>query len=214
MTLDPPIFVNGRDRLMPLRHLVDWLEHAGHGRITLIDNDSAYPPLLEYLAATPHTVVRLGENLGSRALWLADLMPQGEFYVYTDPDCVPIDDCPPDLIGHLHEMLVAWGFPKIGPGLYLDDVPENFEHLDWERSLVAPERQLAPGVFNSLIDTTFALYAPGVGFTYTAIRLGLPYQVRHACPSWYGGVLSEEDRFYLSRARTDACHGSSWAAAA
>lgn len=43
------MFVLCRDRVEPLRELVDWLELAGLERIVLIDNDSAYEPLLAYL---------------------------------------------------------------------------------------------------------------------------------------------------------------------
>ena len=59
-----PIIINCRDRLGSLVELVDYLERAGQDRIYLLDNDSAYPPLLEYLAHSPHEVVRLGRNAG------------------------------------------------------------------------------------------------------------------------------------------------------
>ena len=52
-----PIFINCRDRITCLSVLVDWLEKAGHENIYLLDNDSSYPPLLEYYEQTPHTVV-------------------------------------------------------------------------------------------------------------------------------------------------------------
>src|SRR5437879_5702154 len=97
---ETPIFVNVRDRVTCLRQLVDWLERAGHERIVLVDNASSFPPLLDYLEDTPHQVVRLGANLGSRALWAANLVPD-EWFVYTDPDVVPTDDCPSDLVAHL-----------------------------------------------------------------------------------------------------------------
>jgi hypothetical protein len=43
-----PIFVNCRDRLESLLALLDFLERAGQEQIYLLDNDSTYPPLLEY----------------------------------------------------------------------------------------------------------------------------------------------------------------------
>lgn len=223
MRFDPPIFINVRDRLGPLRDLVAWLEHAGHQRITLLDNASTYGPLIDYLDRTPHRVVYLGENLGARALWLSGLAPTDEPYVNTDPDIVPIEDCPPKAVARLRYLLEAYGAPKVGLGLYLEDVPAHCPHLDWERSLVGiaskqfpvpTGHEIAPGVFRSLVDTTFAIYQPGVPFDLPAIRTGYPFQARHVSPSWYGGALSDEDRHYLEHARRDACHGSSWAAAA
>ncbi len=215
MSFDCPVFLNVRDRLTPLKQMVEWLEEAGHEHIVFLDNASTYEPLLAYLAETPHRVERLQENLGARALWDAHLAPSLGFYVFSDPDIVPIGACPHNLVEHLRDWLVRRpDFPKAGPGLYLDDLPEDCPHLEWERSLVSEDKQIAPGVFRSMIDTTFALYRPGARFTYEALRMGFPYQARHLSPSWYGGELSEEDSYYLAHARKDPCLGSSWAAAA
>lgn len=205
---DTPIYITTRDRVSDLRLLVEWLERAGHTRIHLLDCASTWPPLLEYLNATPHRVVRLEGNLGSRALWEGELVPD-EPFVLTDPDVVPIAACPLDAIEHLSELLQRYPqFPKAGLGLYLDDVPEDLRSLAHERQLVAPDRQLAPGVYDSLIDTTFALYRPNTPFCYEGIRTGAPYQARHL--PWYRtGELSEEDRYYLDHA-TAGPLGSSW----
>ena len=117
-----PVFINVRDRVTDLRALVEWLERAGHERIHLIDNASTWPPLLDYLSRSPHAVIELDRNLGSRALWHAGLVPD-EPYVLTDPDIVPTEDCPLDLVEHLQGLLVRYPqFSKAGVGLYLDDV--------------------------------------------------------------------------------------------
>ena len=201
MAFDVPIFVNVRDRLTDLRALVGWLERAGHERITLLDNDSEYPPLLDYLDETPHAVVRLGENLGARAIWEAGLVPDDEFCVYTDPDVVPLDECPPDaverLVGLLHRHL---SFSKAGLGLYLEDVPRTMLAYEWERGPQINGREVEPHALESLIDTTFAVYRPGVGFGFRAIRTAYPYVARHG--PWYrqDRPLTDE-QFYLRRAR-------------
>jgi hypothetical protein len=44
----------------PLIELVDWLERIGCQEIILLDNDSAYEPLLDYYRTTPHIVLTLG----------------------------------------------------------------------------------------------------------------------------------------------------------
>jgi hypothetical protein len=215
---DPLIFVTVRDRVTDLRQLVDWLERAGHERIVLLDNSSTYEPLIEYLKASPHDVRPLTANHGARCAWIADQIPAGEWFVVTDPDILPIEACPLDLIATLHHVLLEHHqFSKAGPGLYLDDIgPKDF--LNWEQSLVAiasdefpnPRgRELAPGVFDSLIDTTFALHRPGTQFQYDAIRTGYPCQARHL--SWYReDNPTAEDRFYLEHAIAGPT-GSSWA---
>jgi hypothetical protein len=202
--LDVPVFITCRDRLKDLRRLVEWLELAGHRRITFLDNASSYTPLLRYMAASKHEVRWLGGNLGSRALWAAEMVPD-EPFVLTDPDIIPLDSCPLDAVAHLQRLLDDHpGYPKAGLGLYLEDTPD-FPSKDWERSLHS--REIAPGAFDSLIDTTFALYRPGSEFAYEAIRTGQPYVARHS--SWYVTEPDAEDRYYLDRAATGVT-GSSW----
>ena len=202
---DTPVFIVVRDRLRDLRRLIEWLERAGHTRITLLDNCSTYPPLVDYLSRTPHGVIELECNHGSRALWDAGLVPD-EPFVVTDPDIVPIEECPQDAVAHLHRLLAEHpGYLKAGLGLYLDDV--EFPSKGWERELVAPGRQIAPGVFDSLVDTTFALYRGGAPFVYEAIRTGWPYQARHG--SWYVAAPDAEDAYYLAHAEVGPT-GSSW----
>lgn len=200
-----PVFINCRDRVRDLRGLVAWLEAAGHERIVLLDNASTWEPLLAYLAESPHEVRRLGVNRGSRALW--EIGAPDEWFVYTDPDIVPIRECPNDAVEHLREVAQRHpGHPKVGLGLYLEDVPPQMPSLALERSYYAAE--LEPGVFDAPVDTTFALYRPRAQFTYRALRCGWPYQARHM--SWYRAKPGEEDTYYLERA---ACGplGSSWA---
>lgn len=196
-----PAIINVRDRVTDLRTQVAWLERIGFERIVLLDNDSTYPPLLEYLEQTPHEVVRLGQNLGSRALWTGTrLWCTSDPYVYTDPDVLPVDGCPDDVVEHLGELLARYPHvPKAALGLHLNDVPLTMDALPWERSLVSPDRQLEPGVFDSLSDTTFALYRPGMHFRFQALRTAWPYQVRHV--PWYTTEPGPEDAYYLARAK-------------
>lgn len=209
-----PIVINSRDRVSCLRELVAWLERAGHERIVILDNASTYEPLLDYLAASPHTIRRLHDNCGSRALWMHTHEWQREPFVYTDPDVVPLAICPLDAVAHLGELLDRFpDFPKAALGLYTDDIPAALDGVArWERSLVSEGRWLAPGVFGSLADTTFALYRAGAPFGYHALRTGAPYQARHL--GWYAEANpSDEDRYYLARAKGGP-EASSWAARA
>lgn len=211
---DVPVVVNVRDRLHDLRTLVEWLESAGYQRLVLLDNRSTYPPLLEYLRESPHEVVRFTQNWGSRAPWIQTewQRPQG-WFAYTDPDVLPVDDCPPDLVAHLHDLLLRYpAIPKAAPGLFLDDVPADLPSLEWERSLVGPERELEPNVFSSLVDTTFSLYRPGANFDLQAIRTTGSYQVRHQ--PWYRQSLANlaaDDAYYLEHVdRALAYQGTTW----
>jgi hypothetical protein len=206
--LDIPVFICSRDRVSCLRRLVEWLEKAGHQRIVILDNASTYPPLLDYLDASPHTVVHLGRNLGKRAIWLAGLAPN-EAYVYTDPDIVPTEHCPLDAVAVLKNALDTHPYPKAGLGLYLDDFPATLDPdlVTWERGHIIRGEDLG-GVYVSAIDTTFALYRPGGEFAYQGVRTHAPYEARHL--GWYAEAEpSEEDLYYLAHADAGT-EASSW----
>jgi hypothetical protein len=209
-----PIFINVRDLLTPLKAQVAWLERAGHENITLLDNCSSYPPLIDYLADTPHKVVRLGENLGSHSIWLAGLAPD-EPYVFTDPDIVPIDECPLDAVEHLATLLGRHDGPKVGFGLYMKDLPDTIDPgiVRWETGPEIRGTMVGDGVRQSLVDTTFAVYRGSVKeHTYRGLRTEHPYLARHLSPGWYGGELTDEHRYYLAHAIKGPL-GSSWAQA-
>jgi hypothetical protein len=58
-----PVIINVRDRLEPVRDLITWLEQQGQENIWLCDNDSTYPPMVEFLRSTRHHVRLNGLNL-------------------------------------------------------------------------------------------------------------------------------------------------------
>ena len=107
-----------RDLVSDLGMLVSWLERTGHGNITLLDNASTYPPLLDYLARSSHRVIRLEENLGHRVPWRCGIV--GEFgeempFVVTDPDVLPDPQVPAESFEYMQELLLRHpAFDKIG----------------------------------------------------------------------------------------------------
>lgn len=204
---DVPILIGSRDRLTPLLGLIDWLEKAGCERILLIDNDSKYEPLLEYYERTPHTVVHLGENVAPRNFWSSGVIDAhaGEGrYVLSDPDVVPTESCPLDALARFDELLDR--FPsraKVGFGLKLDDLPAHSRHAESVRSWEGQfwQSEVAKGVFDAKISTTFALYRAETR-SYVegpSLRTGEPYVARHI--PWYSDVdnPTAEERFYRER---------------
>lgn len=217
------MFVLCRDRVESLRELVDWLERTGFEQIHLLDNDSAYEPLLDYYRHSPHDVVRLGRNVGKNALWtdrrFKRLVGRRRF-VYTDPDVVPVEECPQDVVRRFDELLDRHGdVTKVGFGLVIDDLPDHYrfrpEVVEWESQFWEPSRVVEPGVFRAPIDTTFALYrswSSGVP-PIDALRTGPPYVARHV--TWYIDSESppDEETFYadrLARATPESVGTSTW----
>jgi hypothetical protein len=202
----PPVFINCRDRLSSLLELVAWLERVGVDEIYLLDNDSAYGPLLEYYERTPHTVIRLAENYGRFALYEAPGVferTRGRAFVYTDPDIIPCSECPPDALDRFAELLERYPVAnKVGFGLRIDDLPDHYAHkaavVSWEEQFWT--RPVERGAYWAPIDTTFALYRANGTRALDGIRTGSPYMARHE--TWYLDFdnLGEEDRFYQHRA--------------
>jgi FkbM family methyltransferase len=207
-----PILINCRDRLTSLLALIEWLEGVGLDEIYLLDNDSAYEPLLEYFESTPHSVIRLGANYGRLAPWKAPGVMdrvRDRHFVFTDPDIVPDEQCPPDAVDRFAELLGRYpSIVKVGFGLRIDDLPDHYRHKDdvvsWERPWW--RKRVEDGVYFAPIDTTFALYRPNAEQDGPALRTGAPYLARHA--SWYLNLddLPPDEAFYHARAANQTEH--------
>ncbi len=211
-----PIVIICRDRLDPLRQLLDWLAKSGYTRPILVDNASTFPPLVDFLDQSSEVeVVRLNRNLGHLAPWTADevqvrLQPSNPFVV-TDCDVVPDDDCPVDVVEYLAGILLRYaGIDKVGLGLRIDDLPDYYalkqDVIAWESRFW--ELEIAPGLFDAEVDTTFALYrSPAVPHsTARALRTGIPYVAHHL--SWYADSAhpTEEQQYYRQHVDPSASH--------
>lgn len=202
-----PIIINNYNRLTTLRRLIDALTSRGYSRIYILDNDSSYPPLLEYYATCPFEVIRLGRNIGFKALWESEARKRfcGDYYAYTDSDVVPAEDCPADFMDHfLRELRRHPLARKVGFSLRIDNLPDHFAQ---KRQVIEAEEKyyrhpVSGGLYQAPIDTTFALYRPRVGLSRSraveAYRTAAPYQAEHL--PWYTDSArpSEEERYYLS----------------
>jgi hypothetical protein len=205
-----PVIIICHNLVTDLARLVDWLEEAGHERLVLLDNASSYPPLVSYLAESPHRVVRLKENLGHKAPWLSGLVDElgtSQPFVVTDPDVLPEAACPPDAVEYFQELLLKYlDFNKAGFGLCLDDIPMSYPHRDVVRRWEAPfwAKEIATGVFAAHIDTTFAVNRPGAPYKVTeALRTAAPYRARHL--PWYRNPRQPdaETAYFYSHRRVD-----------
>lgn len=202
-----PVFIVCRDRLTCLLGLLDWLESVRNAdEVYLIDQASTWAPLLSFYDDTHHTVIRTG-NVGHRVGWLAGIIREragGRRFVYTDPDVLPVEDCPPEAIARMSEVLDRTRAVKCGFSIKIDDLaPWIAERsIAWE-SKYWEQWDAAAGAYRAPIDTTFALYnSHGANrFRYhPAYRLPAPYSVRHL--PWYmtPGDMDDEERYYIAHA--------------
>lgn len=116
-------------------------------------------------------MIRLGHNAGYLAPWQAGLIARyapGQRYVVTDPDVVPDENCPTNLLSVLSRALTR--FPdavKEGIGLRTDDLPWHYPQRDrviaWEKRF--SNRRLSVRYYRASVDTTFALYRNDTEFS-------------------------------------------------
>lgn len=206
-----PIIINNYNRLFFLKMLIESLEQRGYFNIYIIDNASTYPPLLEYYKDCKYEIFRLKKNIGYLSLWETKIYQQfiNSYYVYTDSDVIPIDDCPDDFLEQFWKIMQKYKFAtKVGFSLKIDDLPDNFNKkrdvLNWEN--VFWTKQKERGLFLAPIDTTFALYRPwvkwGANWYVEQFRTGYPLMAKHM--PWYNNSekLSEEEAYYIDNAKT------------
>lgn len=194
-----PIFINNRDRLTMPRKLAEQCTRLEDvSEVIIIDNDSTYPPLLEWYDKCPYKVIRLKENVGPHGLWRVG-SPKS-YFVTTDCD-LDISRVPRGVLRILKEAL-DW-YPeilKVGLSLEIEDIPDEYplknlvlhhETDKWQPFLKDHRFYLAG------VDTTFALYRPqsGWGGYMPALRTRRPYTARHL--PWYIVEEDEEETYYL-----------------
>lgn len=204
-----PIYIISFNRLSYLKELIAKLESYRLFNIHIIDNCSSYPPLLEYYKTLPYQIHYMKQNLGHMVFFKDEEFKhvrENEYYVLTDPDVIPVEQCPQDFICLFYQLLQKYPkVNKVGFSLKTDDLPANNQMaslvMRWEQQYYRRKLNFfGPSFYKSCLDTTFALYRPqkeqkDKSF-YSAIRTGFPYQARHL--PWYKDLsnLTEEDRFY------------------
>lgn len=207
-----PVMVICRDRVEPLQELLAWLETEGMTDLHLIDNDSTYPLMLEFLESTRHSVVRLGRNVGHTSPWLPELdhLRRGPFVV-SDCDVVP-DPESHGAVEHFANVLNRYrSIVKVGFGLHIDDLPEHYDRREevirWESQFW--ERPLTEQVYMATLDTTFALYRPRTPYTLgPSLRTGGRFMARHE--PWYqdSSHISPDLAYFQARAGISTTWGA------
>lgn len=212
---DIPIIINNRNRYSCLKRLISALETRGYRNIYILDNDSTYPPLLRYYECEyPYKLIKLGKNVGHMSLWRTGLIERfrDNYFVYTDPDVLPIEECPDDFIAYFLSVFRKHPFvEKVGFALKIDDIPDVYEKRDdviaWEKQFWNKKlKHDSSFIYKAPIDTTFALYRPmyieGGYLGSPHIRTGYPYEALHL--PWYNDSsrLDEEEKYYLDHCET------------
>jgi hypothetical protein len=214
---DIPVFIVNKNWLTPMRRLIDWLRMNGTERIVILDNGSTYPPLLNYYTdqLPAEVTMRPGDpDDWQYRFWNQKIYEEFDSpYVMTDPDVVPAEGCPADLILKMYYTLEANSTAgKVGPSLRIDNLPDAHPAKE---EVIKGQSDLwksptGDGNFYAPIDTTFAIYgrrSPGADSSH-GIRLGPPYLFEHV--PWYIWPLTDEVKFYIKHANRNLPSGIVW----
>jgi hypothetical protein len=202
-----PVIINNRNFLTWPKAMVERIkEYDGVGEIIIVDNDSTYPPLLEWYATNPCRIERLNDNLGMGAPWVSEVVKQlnGAPYVLTDPD-MGLEDTPDDTLLYLFDKLNTLQLDKVGLGLDWQIVEKKspyYERLNVYEKNRWSNSPVKDGVHTEVqIDTTFALYNVDHYFIGGGSTT-FPYVARHY--PWEFSIEearnSEEFMYYMDNA--------------
>lgn len=209
-----PVYIISYNRLEYLKQTLKWLESYGHKNIKIIDNNSTYPPLIQYYNTIPYKVYRLKRNYGHMVFFKCIrfvLDRNFKLFCITDPDITPISDCPDNYMNVFIQILSKKEqITKVGFSLKIDDLPDDYNLknrvIEWESHFYEKESKFNnTSIYLSEIDTTFALYRPMIFCPIKnflrAYRVGYPYQARHL--PWYVVKNNTEEDNYNNTRRRD-----------
>lgn len=205
------LIINFNRLLLPVG-LAEWVAKRGIEPV-FIDNNSTYPPLLEYYQSCRFRVLRLVSNYGHTVLWqypVLDVLDIKERFIYTDPD-LDLTGVPDDFLEVMNEGLNRYpNYSKCGLSLEINDLPDTEEGNFIRTVPEAPywNRPLDDMYFHADTDTTFALYQYPIGpYGHSAIRTNRPYTAKHI-PWYYTKIedLPEDEQYYYRTANNSSSH--------
>lgn len=199
-----PAFIINRNLLSWPKMMAEWMT-ALPGVVPIIyDNQSSYPPLLEWYDSCPYQVLRLPGNTWHSGIFYSGILNKldTDYYIITDPD-LDLSSVPLDIIDKMKYGLNKYPeYGKCGVALHTDDLPDGFpgkyDIINWESKYWTDP--LDDLFYRAHVDTTFALYDASRlrSYTYEAIRIAGPYTARHI--PWYitKDNISSEFKYYCA----------------
>lgn len=193
------VFIVNRNLLTTLKNTVEFLLKEPRIEVVIFDQQSDYPPLLEYYKTVNVTVVYSLTNSGPHSVWGEQLKKYFNDlpFIVTDSDCT-YDNVPNDWLDKMLNILDTTSIFKVGFSLNIEDLPNTEigkQVKEWESKYWNKKTELG---WDAHIDTTFAMYRSYSGFSYDALRLDKPYCIQHI--PWYltKENITEEWKYYLN----------------
>lgn len=213
-----PVIVPVFNLVSYAKFMVEQLENYNINSFIICDNNSSYPPMIEYLEelSKTHRVVRFEDNLGPRVFAetkeFLSIMP--EYFIISDPDLVFNKELPNRFLDKMKRILDMYGVSKVGFAIDIQETKDKFfdahqvarwEGSYWERTVeMYPEKD---PLYPAPIDTTFCMYKKQsvinelrlnpMGITSTsALRIGGRFTCEHM--GWWKEqpLTKEEEEYY------------------
>lgn len=178
--------------------------------IIIIDNDSTYPPLLEWYEQISNNPKYWGKvdvhyysNEGHLALWSTGLYKElGDYFVYTDADIILSEDFPMDWKEIMYNTLQEYSeYEKVALAIHTDDLPD---HYRFKYQVIRNEarwwlEEVEKDLYKADTDTTFFMMRNFGDNCYKSLRLARKDLIcRHH--GWYLNldILDDEEKYYLN----------------
>jgi glycosyltransferase involved in cell wall biosynthesis len=194
------VVINNRNRLSTTKKLVEDLLERGTESIIIIDNDSTYPPLLEWYKTLPAEVkVHWGHNYGHHAIFMSGILNEieGDWCFYTDSDIQLNPKMPQNYQEIMYDWAIKLNCNKIALALDVSDIPDWY----WFREQVVRNEsrwwgeEVEPDVYKADTDTTFCLIKKCDQFE--SYRLAGNFTSKHI--PWYIDLdnLDAEEAYFI-----------------
>ena len=217
-----PFVIINRDRLTDLTDLINWVFNVNivPTKIFILDSGSTYRPLIDYYLKLkkqyPNNlkVIDLQFNRGVKAIDQVKFVGGLPYFIYTDPDNIPDENCPPDIINRL--ILLSDKYPlvhKVGLSFRIDDIPNEFpfkEDIIKNELINRSLKNLEGDSYIADIVSSFALYRTGYSkFSVRTknLRTLEPLCARHKL--WYYSLdtMPEDVQYYISKCSSESVLG-------
>lgn len=197
-----PIYLTNMNRLTTTKKMVEDLFNLnGNARITIIDNASTYPPLLEWYDTIKSDVniIKQSTNLGCWTFFYSGHANscKEEYYVYSDADLELNPKMPYNWQEVLMDYHKRWN-RKASLVLRLDDVsPGPIKDKILNHQSVCWDPTDEENVWKGITDMTFSFDSKSAGYRYESVRIGDAFACRHM--PWYLDFnnLPGEEIYYL-----------------
>jgi hypothetical protein len=222
---DVPVYLTNWNNLdTGFKMMVEWFLNRDM-KVTVFDNQSSYPPLLEYYKqmAQDIDVIHVGKNANTWVFWQEGFNTEERtktHYITSDADCPPDPDCPDDVIEKMCAVLDELPTcKKVSPGIRLDNLPDCYARKtdaiacqagvasspDWGVTQSEPIEVAGVKIRRAITDTTLTMWRAGErcpgrlstsDWQQEQYRMDAPYLVKHV--PWYADSArpTAESLFY------------------